>query len=50
MGPNGQVPTVIIETDSEEVHIDKDKRLRSAKFGRLSGSGLHFLGHEDSLV
>lgn len=53
MGGNGQMPTVVIETDSEDVitNSNKDKiQLRSAKFGRMSGSGVQLLIGEDSLV
>jgi len=39
MGVNGQIPTVIIETDSEDVLTNKGKII-SAKYNRFSGSNV----------
>jgi hypothetical protein len=49
MGVKGQIPTVVIETDSEELATNKDKKQLSNKMGsRFNNSGMQLLIGDDS--
>lgn len=45
------MPTVVIETDSEDVATFKDRRLRnSGKLGLFNGSGINLLNCEQESI